>query len=52
MKFKDLVNTRKDKQNSKFKIIINELQLKRIIDRLFEEQIENKINEHKAIKTK
>jgi len=52
MKFQDLADIRSVKQKSKFRIILSEHQLKRIIDKLLEEQIENKIIEHKTIKSK
>lgn len=52
MKFKNLVDMETNKKNSKFKIVINERQLKYIIDQLIEEQIENKIIEHKSLNSK
>jgi hypothetical protein len=51
MKFKELVNTKKKHPSSKLKIIISETQLRRVIDTLTEEQIEEKINEHKSLKS-
>lgn len=51
MKFKELVNTVNLKPKNRLKIIISESQLKRVIDKLTEEQIEEKINEHYSQKS-
>ena len=51
MKFKELVNTKKKHPSSKLKIIISETHLWRVIDTLTEEQIEEKIIEHKSLKS-
>jgi hypothetical protein len=51
MKFKELVNTVNLKPKNRLKIIISESQLRRVIDKLTEEQIENKINEQHSLKS-
>ncbi len=51
MKFKELVNTKEKQPSSKLKIIISETQLRRVIDKLTEGHIEEKINEHKSLKS-
>jgi hypothetical protein len=52
MKFKELINTKEKAPTNRLRIIISESQLKAVIHKLTDEQIQNKINEHNSLKSK
>ena len=51
MKFKELINTKEKAPTNRLRIIISESQLKAVIHKLTDEQIQNKINEHNSLKS-